>query len=80
MLEGQEQDSSNFLVSARWSIPACSAFTVTVFAAIVYGYHYRRDIDPGLESRIDMSRAYHGGALVAILAPIVHLMIDCFVT
>lgn len=78
VLERQEQDSSSFLVFACWSIVASSVFAATIFAAIVYGYHHRQDIDPGVEARIDLSRAYLGGALAAILAPIVHLVIDYF--
>jgi len=78
ILERGDQNPSDFLVYACWSIVACSLFAATIFIAIVYGYHHRRDIDPGDEMRIDLSRAYLGGALAAILAPIVHLVIDYF--
>jgi len=79
VLERQEQDSSSFLAFASWSTVACSVFATTIFAVIIYGYHHRHDIAPGGESRIDMSKAYLGSALAAILAPIVHLMIDYFI-
>lgn len=79
VLERQQQDSSSFLAFASWPIVACSVSATIIFAAIVYGYHHRHDIAPSDESRIDLSKAYLGSALAAILAPIVHLMIDYFI-
>ncbi len=69
---------SSFRTAATWSLVALFAFGITIFTAVIYGYHHRHDIDPGDEKPIDLSQAYLGGVLAAILGPIVKLIISLF--
>lgn len=66
------------LVIATWSFSVFILFGLTVQGAMLYGYHCRDQIDPENEVPIDLSKAYLGGLLAAIFAPIVHAIINYF--
>ena len=51
---------------------------MTIFCAVIYGYHHRDEIDPGDETQVDLSKAVWGGVFAAVLAPIIRWLIDYF--
>lgn len=61
-----------------WSFSGLFFFCLTIFFAILYGYKHRHKIDPGAEEPIDLSKAYLGGIIAMILAPIVRLLLSYF--
>ncbi len=72
----QDGQENGFWTAVAWSLVALFTFGVTVFTSVIYGYHHRHDIDTGDEEPVDLSQAYLGGVLAAILAPISRWLFD----
>lgn len=73
-----DEDPLSMLAVVSWSLSGLFLFFLTLFVAGLYGYHHRDSIDPQDEVPIDLSKAYLGGLLAAIFAPIVRAIIDYF--
>lgn len=73
-----EDDRFGFRAILGWSLVGLFVYGQTIYAALIYGYHHRDQIDPGDEAQMDFSKAYLGGVMAVILSPIFHLLISYF--
>ncbi len=74
----EREGTSGFWTLVCWSLVVLFGFATTIYASSIYGYHHRHEIETDGETPVDLSRAYLGGVIAAIAAPILRWVISLF--
>ena len=74
----ERSEANDFWTLVCWFLVVLFSFATTIYVSCLYGYYHRHDIDTGDATQVDLSKAYLGGVLAAIIAPFARWLIGLF--